>query len=480
MAENSDGSLFAAQWRNPAGFLSLLMIIGGPIIQSALAQLTGPVIVPICFSFGWVSYAFSSITALVGDGRLMPPADYACKVINLKNGYTRTNKSWIIGRLLRDLEIPLSDEAMYLSVYDGGRRQDGNIVSGGKSRWFGLLAILMQLGIAAIPFGLYYDWGIFLIVVIGTFITFMTAALPQWRVEKLACRTNSDKAIAITTGNGARHVLVIIGNGNCIDLEDLATGEGPRQRRPWINYGWFATKQASETEVRLWRDLPVDFWMTRFFCTIFILLWAAILISVLSLKENAWFLVGSGTIGMIQNAVVAAASRAPDTRGIHLTNKRTFIGFKVMDVLMDFDDVCEGYGRVLLKEFFSAGLDFPKDRGEGDWWDERARRAEAEKNDRIEKGKVKETDSVKGKEIVKEKKDNGESSKVGKSKDRYDIDRYQEMYKGKRYDEPSQPRGTIPTRGTRYGAKAITITPTARPVIPSATASAHVNNFDEV
>src|ERR1700761_7719730 len=100
MVDNSTSSILAEQWRNPAGFLSLLMITGGPVIQSALAQLTGPLFVPICFSFGWVSYAFSTIPALVGDGRLMPTPDYTCKVINLKSGYARNNRSWLLGRLL--------------------------------------------------------------------------------------------------------------------------------------------------------------------------------------------------------------------------------------------------------------------------------------------------------------------------------------------------------------------------------------------
>ncbi|KAH8591005.1 hypothetical protein B0O99DRAFT_551281, partial [Bisporella sp. PMI_857] len=334
---DSTSSLFAAQWRNPSGFLSLLMIIGGPIIQAALAQLTGPVLVPVCFSFGWVSYAFSTIPSLVGDGRLMPPADYACKVINLENGYTRTNKSWAIGRLLRDLERPLSEEAMCIMLYDAEWCNSRNDLSGGKSRWVGFGAILLQLGIAAIPFGLYFDWGIFMIVAIGTCLAMSTALLPQWKVEKLACRMKSTKKIAITSGNGSRHVLVLMGNGACPDFEDLAAAEGPRHGR-------------------LLRGLLLDFWMTRLCCGMFILLWAAVLISVLALKNNAWYLVGSGTIGMIQNAVVAAASRGLANVGIRLTNPKIFIGSKVMDVLMDLDNEQEGCGRILLKEFFPAGL----------------------------------------------------------------------------------------------------------------------------
>jgi hypothetical protein len=433
---DSTASLFTAQWRNPSGFLSLLMIIGGPIIQAALAQLTGPILVPVCFSFGWVSYAFSTIPSLVGDGRLMPPADYACKVINLENGYTRTNRSWAIGRLLRDLERPLSDEAMCILLYDAECRNSRNDLSGGMSRWFGFGAILLQLGIAAIPFGLYLDWGIFMIVAIGTFLAISTASLRQWKVEKLACRMNSTKKIAITSGNGSRHVLVLIGKGNCPDFEDLAAAEGPRHGRRWVKYGWFV-KNAGD--VRLFRSLPLDFWMTRLCCGMFILLWAAVLISVLALKNNSWYLVGSGTIGMIQNAVVAAASRGSANVGIRLTNQKIFIGSKVMDVLMDLDIEQEGCGRTLLNEFFPAGLDIPKDRGEKDWWEERERRAKEEMG--MGRGEVKGKDAA------------------GKLKDRYDEDRYAEENAGRRYDAKPTMRGIVPTRGWRSISTAAPDTP---------------------
>jgi hypothetical protein len=235
---STTASALDGQWRNPVGFMSLLTIIGGPVIQSALAQLTGPSFVPICFSFGWVSYAFSTIASLLGDGRLMPSADYPCKVINLKNGYTRSNRSWIVGRLLRDLEQPLSSEALRVEVYEADEPPDNGGLTGGKSTLFGCISILIQMGIAAIPFACFRDWGPFLITASGTCAALATAGLPQWRVEKLACRVRSKKKIAITAGNGSRHVVVILGEGNCLDIEDLAAGEGPRNARPWIKSRW--------------------------------------------------------------------------------------------------------------------------------------------------------------------------------------------------------------------------------------------------
>lgn len=374
MAGNSTASIFAEQWRNPSGFLSLLMILGGPVIQTALAQLTGPAFVPICFSFGWVSYAFSTISALVGDGRLMPPPDNACKVINLKNGYARTNRSWVVGRLLRDLEEPLSSESLLVSVY-GAKAPPDKSVAGAKSGLFGSAAIIIQLIISIIPWIRHHDWGIFMITAAGTCIALSTAALPQWRVEKFACRAKTSKDIAITAGNGSRHVVVILGNGHGLDVEDLAAGEGPRQQRPWKKVGWFIDKKTGEA--KLFRGLPQAFCMTRLTCAIFILLWAGVLVSVIPLTENAWYLVGVGTIGMIQNAIIAAASRTPESRGFHLERPFKFNRGKVMDVLKELETWRAGCGRALLKEFFPAGLD--PDRKENEWWDEKERKDRGER-----------------------------------------------------------------------------------------------------
>lgn len=215
--------------------------------------------------------------------------------------------------------------------------------------------------------------GIFMIVAIGTFIALSTASLRQWQAEKSACRMNSAKKLAITSGNGSRHILVLIGEGNCPDLEDLAPAEGPRHGRSWLRHGLFLK---SAKEARAFRSLLLDFWMTRLCCVMFIILWAAVLISVMALKKNSWYLIGCGTIGMIQNAVVAAASRGSANVGIRLRNEKVFIGSKVMDVLMDLETEQEGFGRALLNEFFPAGLDVDKDRGEKDWWEQKAKRVQ--------------------------------------------------------------------------------------------------------
>lgn len=369
---------------------------------------------------------------MVGDGRLMPDPDYPCKVINVKNGFTRENRSWIIGRMLRDCEPMLDRESLLVEVFVarkyGGR--EGRLKPGecerGRSYWIGLCTIAVQLGVAAIPFGLYEDWGVFIITVAGTVLALITGWLHQWRAEKLACRENSDKTIAITKGNGSRYVMVIFGCRRGLDLEDLAAGEGPRMKRPWEKYGYFketitippppakpnttasnnehsqevvvngaapqdeviddsdmsepkiesttAQKRAKRMQpktvikVHTFRKLPVDFWLTRSICLSLTIAWTALLIAAAALDENAWYLLAVGAIGMAQNAIAAGVRRSPEKRGIHL--KKIHVegnrGGKVMDVLMDIESAYPGknIGRSLVKEFFPGQLE----PAEIQWW----------------------------------------------------------------------------------------------------------------
>jgi hypothetical protein len=110
--ENPDSPLSIArnQWSNPD--ILALRLVGGDIIQKALAQFVGPVkltksgptcyLAPVAFSFGWVGYAFIALMSSIGNNNLMPEPDCFAKVINCENAYSRTNRSWVLGRILRD------------------------------------------------------------------------------------------------------------------------------------------------------------------------------------------------------------------------------------------------------------------------------------------------------------------------------------------------------------------------------------------
>lgn len=82
-------SEFVTQFRNPASILDVLLIIGGDIVQKAIAQLSGGFITPVSFSFGWVSYSFTSLLSAFGDGVFLPPPDITAKVITISGGGSR-------------------------------------------------------------------------------------------------------------------------------------------------------------------------------------------------------------------------------------------------------------------------------------------------------------------------------------------------------------------------------------------------------
>ncbi|PNP59123.1 hypothetical protein THARTR1_01371 [Trichoderma harzianum] len=58
---------FHDQWTNSSDIFSLLLLVGGDVIQKALAQFTLNRFRPMAFSFGWVAYAFSHLLFAVGN-----------------------------------------------------------------------------------------------------------------------------------------------------------------------------------------------------------------------------------------------------------------------------------------------------------------------------------------------------------------------------------------------------------------------------
>lgn len=371
----STAASVSSQWRNPSDILSVLLIIGGDVIQKALAQLSGDSVVPVAFSFGWVAYSFTTLMSVVGDGRLMPPPDHLVKVINAANGNSRENRSWVLGRLLRDFESPLpANIGLHATVFQATEKEAGKPEKDGY--WIsGLVLMLIQLGIAAIPWGLYNDWGVFLVTACGTVLALLTGSLPQWRFEKWACRRDSKKTVILTGGNGTRHVMVIQGVGKGLDLEDLAAADSPRLRR-WskcrnrptnlsdCNKHGTVQKDSDQKDIRMLGSLPVALQITQVLCVVLAALWIVFLITVAGLKDYAWFLLAIGGLGMIQNVVIAGASRKIGTTGIHLKKIKSFEQSKVMDTLMDLEIEHKGVGRSLLEEFFSGKLR----PAEESWW----------------------------------------------------------------------------------------------------------------
>ncbi|KAI0122179.1 hypothetical protein F4814DRAFT_201524 [Daldinia grandis] len=336
------------QWANPGDILSLLLLIGSDIVQKAIAQLVGHrvrlygdkrsrglSVAPVAFSFGWAAYGFSNLLSAIGDMRLMPTSDCPSFLVTCSNGFVRENRSWVLGRLLRDHEIKYPVDPR--SEDEGGRAESIRIdvfnllpVSHPTCDlvwWLGWAVLLVQVGIAIVPWVLYDDWGIFVITLCGNLFVAATCALPQWTQEKWAGRLlKRDKVTCLTRGNGHLHIMVFIAARGSWDLESLAS------------------------------SIPVPRPETRWVSLLLAVLWTCLLISISGLKEHAWFLVGIGGIGMLQNIFAAGTPREPGASNFHIAKSSrvsTIVGRREnyeddMDCKVDLEEVSKELADVAL------------------------------------------------------------------------------------------------------------------------------------
>ncbi|EED16997.1 conserved hypothetical protein [Talaromyces stipitatus ATCC 10500] len=363
---------FDREWSQPSNYaFTILLLLGGDLINRALAQLAGGWVTPVAFSFGWVSYATASVCAALGEYKLMPDADTGCCIINGKNGYVRGNNSWVLGRMMRDYEYwmgrPVADKTEALiearwkfekekeaREYSASKvevprpSQAGLVVSIWKPNtkvkhgtpghdilyWSGIIVTIIQLGVSCIPLGLTGDWGVLLITGGATILCYFTGALKQWRIEKWACRRldhRSKKNFVMTRGNGAQHAIAIISDGYGLDLEDLATG--------------FANV-----------DSPTISLFSQISVIVLGILWVALLITASGLTDDSWYLIAVGGIGMLQNIFVAGWKRTPAAYGIPLEFVDVIGEAKVMSTLMELEKRYEKLGKSMLGTFFPGDL----------------------------------------------------------------------------------------------------------------------------
>ncbi|KAK9233800.1 hypothetical protein V1525DRAFT_392107 [Lipomyces kononenkoae] len=362
---------FTDQWKNPSDAFSVLLILGGDVVARALAQVVGSTVTPVAFSFGWVAYAVTAVVSAIGENKLMPQPDCTCKVINGRTGYIRDNCSWIIGRIVRDYESWMDDNnkkgeihqcidrmindrwesdkakantkesgsanlvkkptqaGLCVSIYKADEGQPG-YPGCDWTYYLGFATSVVQLGIAAIPCGVYGDWGILLVTACGTALSFAGGALPQWKREKWACRRRTDKTVVLTKGNGSQHAIVIVGDKKGLDLEDLATGP--------------ITVDVSASS------------STRIFLTVLAAMWILLLITAAGLHQNTWFLLAVGGIGIVQNIFVAGASRSPKDFGVPLKFVEVIGNHKVMQTLFEVEAKYPRVGRSMLEIFFPGPL----------------------------------------------------------------------------------------------------------------------------
>lgn len=306
----------------------------------------------------------------------MPPEpDCKCKVINGRDGNVKDNSSWILGRIVRDFEywrdVKVKEEldrvlgakqakdgssapppmaGLVVSIYRPKKNESAGVVKIDAICWIGIPVMILQLGIAAIPCGIWGDWSILLITASGIALSVVTAILPQWKKEKWACRTHSKHPYILTRGNGAQHAIVILGNGHGLNLSDLASGQ-------------------SNVLVAANRK-------TRAILLGLAMLWILLLITASGLQTNTWFLHAVGGLGMLQNIYAAGAPRNPENFGIHLDFVEVIGSHEVILALHKVEEAYSGIGLAMFEEFFSGGL--PEDKKEK--WEEYRTRAEKKAN----------------------------------------------------------------------------------------------------
>ncbi|KAK7947835.1 uncharacterized protein PG986_008721 [Apiospora aurea] len=371
------------QWINPSDVSTILMVIGGDVVQNAFAQGTGQLYTPVCFSFGCVAYAFITLVNIIGDGRLLPRPDYPVKVFNLESGYARENKNWVVGRLLRDIEAQVSRErplqdgtGIRISVFEAMENDNKPTqFSWSFVHVIGAFATLLQLAVSAIPIALDRQWGIMFITVVGTLLIQIAGLLPQWRAEKLPNRQRAKDCYALTSGNGSTDIVVIIGRGLCLNLEEMSASQSPRVNRPWEKFQRLSreidpekteTLPRRDSQIRMartFRGLPLGFRLTQFTCWTLSILWLLLLVNVAASTDYTWCILAVGALGMFQNAWLAAVELPPAKRNMPLWHCETIMTHKVMDGLMDFD-VTYGRGVPLMEEFFPGRLR----QEEVEWW----------------------------------------------------------------------------------------------------------------
>lgn len=319
------------------------------------------------------------LLASVGNAKLMPLSrEGPALVVTAKNGYVRSNQSWVIDRILRDyeawmdpqvrkrLEKMLNERYEYMkknaprrnrilrpgqtglcvSIYEPDHTEVAGIATPALTYWSGFAVAILQICVAAIPGIIWGDWGILLITGCGTFLAVATGSLPHWKSEKWPCRRGTYTTHMLTRGNGAQHVIVILGNGSGLNLEDLAMGG----QAPRVMSGLF----------------------TRICLGLLAISWVALLIAAGGATAHTWFLLAVGGLGMAQNVLVAGWRSSPSSLGVHLKYREVFGEMATMDTLIALETCYPLVGRSLLAIFFPGDL-LPK---EVNKWEELRQRAE--------------------------------------------------------------------------------------------------------
>lgn len=295
-ATTTTAEALAGQWGNPTDISTTLMIIGGDIVQKALAQGTGLwYFTPVCFSFGWVSYAFIALVIIaVQFGLAVGPIVLYEEWDIMMIIAVGTFLAQIAGSLpqWRAEKLPNRQRRAEVYALTQGNGSREVVVIFGKGECLDLEEL---------------------------------ATLTNPRGGKLWEKFTGDNMLTAPQFKGVK-----------------GRGSAPRT-------------DSELCKSRKSYGLPLGFWLTRIVVTVQLILWLLLLVNVSTPRESNWFLLGIGAIGMFQNSISAGSECDPKHRNIPVHKVNTIRSQKVMDGIMDFE-VTYGLGKPLLHEFFPGDL----------------------------------------------------------------------------------------------------------------------------
>ena len=351
------------QSTHPRDIFSLLLLLGGDMVQRATARLTDyPLnipftrhsvsITPVAFSFGWIAYAFAGLAAAIGDCQLMPSPDCAVSLINCDSGaggFVRSNQSWLLGRVFKDRETKMlkrfgrrfhgkqgdneaqaltrPDQSVYgnislvVQVFDAYAPHSSIDTGLRDSTWrYAWVVTVLQICVVVIMAGL-GNWDVVVITLIGMIFALATASLPQWRAEKWSAKRlehDKSKALSLTRGNGSTYVMVIRAAKSTAKNPDGDEGAWDFESMAASTYN-FANKLEQLQH-------------TRFCIVILTFCWTILLFLSLGVTPgpSSWALIGIGLLGTLQNIVVAGfpVEIATSGLGLHAEPSKTIIGYQ--------------------------------------------------------------------------------------------------------------------------------------------------------
>jgi len=366
---------FKQQFSNPNEVLAVLLLLGGDVVRKAVAQLTGgphATFTPVVFSFGWVSYAITLVANSLGDGTFLPKPDQPSLVITIGSADVRQNKSWRLGRLIRDLELEVSrhhpstheDSGLMITVYEVDAGKYTPLKPKKDWVWLSCIVILLfQLFISAIPwiwsvFGEERDWSIFLITACGNALAVLTASISGLRKGEVGARKHSRSSYAITRGNGSNQVFIIKPDSYEQNVQDGETTNV--SKLPYLQD--IATiSHPAQPSIRI------------LYCVL-ALFWIALLVATGGLQHHTWFLFFTGILGISHNILVSEVFRKPEAHGFPLrlfkkNDQPLRFGYNeskgrrpgVTQVLLELEAEIPGAGHALRRVFFT-GWETKKDK----------------------------------------------------------------------------------------------------------------------